>query len=133
MAAAVETLTEPVVPGTPDPDNCKRGKADPWAAVGASDRCRWGSKEKEASEKTAIFLNHNQKLCSVVSGQCTEAIVARIESPKDCKAVSKARTSIGLFKIIQGLSQNVQDGTHLAQTICTQKKQPCKMVQGRAS
>lgn len=76
------------------------------------------------------MINQNQKLHSMVIGQCTKAILARIELHGNCKQVSKDRTAIGPLKITQGIMLDVQDQKCSAQTVRTQKRQLCKMVQG---
>lgn len=131
MAAAVEKLVEPKVPATPDPPGHARGDADPWKAVDTLDKHRWETKEKEAAKKESAPDTQNQKLCSVVIGQCTEAIIARIESSKPHGQVSKDRTSMALLKTIQSIVLDIQDQTCVAQTVHIQKRQLHKMAQGQ--
>lgn len=130
MAAAVQKLKEPTVPATPDPAGHKRGDADPWKAMAASDGHRSEAKEKEAAKKVTVLDPQKQKLCSVIIGPCTEAILARIELHKGFPTVSKDRTAIGLLKIIQTIMLDIQDQTCVAQSVCVQKRQLHKMEQG---
>lgn len=112
MAKAVETLAEPVVATPAPPANY----GDP-TKVNQAEKYLWEQEVKEAIRDKRDLKRGVEQLYSLVIGQCSEAMMARIDNHKDYAQVLADRNSIGLLVIIKSICFNFHDQKYVPQSI----------------
>jgi len=125
MAKAVETLAEPVT-ATPSPP---ANYGDP-TKVDQADKHLWEQEVKEAIRDKRDLKRGTEQLCSLVIGQCSEAMIARVDNHSDHAKVLADRDGISLLVIIKSTCFNFHDQKHVLQSIHEAKVRFYSMRQG---
>ena len=126
MAKAVETLKKPVIVTNPSPPTgCGT------SAVDTAEKFLWEQEIKESIRDKKELENGVQQLHSLVIGQCSETMMARVDSHTDGKTVIAARDGIGLLKIIKAICFNFHDQKYIPQSIHEAKQRFYSIQQGQ--
>jgi hypothetical protein len=126
MANAIDKLRAPTVSEPSPPDNYGTDKVD------AAEKFKWEMQMKEIYRTQEDIKRLVQKLYSLVLGQCTDALVARVEAHNKYAMASAARDGIELLSIIKSICFNFQDQKYVPQSIYKSKKRWYKIEQGRS-
>lgn len=97
MAKGVETLTSPTLSQPKPPDNFGTDKCD------AAESYVWQAELKEYMRDKKEIAKQIQQLYALVIGQCTDALVARVEAHPKFATVSDTRDGIALLTVIQSI------------------------------
>ena len=111
MANAIDKLAAPKVSEPPPPADYGTDRVD------AAEKFKWEMKMKEIYRTQEDIKRLVQKLYSLVLGQCTDALVARIEAHSKYTAASVVRDGIELLAIIKSICFNFQDQKYVPQSI----------------
>ena len=114
---AVEKLVTPVITGPPPPTGYDTGNADP------ADKYIWETEIMGVSRQRAKVKEQIQQMYSIVLGQCTDAMIARIEAHMDYPTTSEKSDGVALLKIIKSVSFYFHDQKYAPQSIHEQKRQ----------
>jgi hypothetical protein len=125
MANAIDTLVAPTITEPTPPVGYGTKVVD------AAEKFKWEMKMKEIYRTQEDTKRLVQKLYSLVLGQCTDALVARIEAHGQYPQASTTRDGIGLLVIIKSICFNFQDQKYVPQSIFEAKKRWYKIEQGR--
>ena len=106
----------PVIDGPPPPTGYDTGSADP------ADKFMWETEVQQTSRKREKVEDQIQQLYSIVLGQCTDAMVARIEAHADYMATSDASDGVALLVMIKSISFYFHDQKYAPQSIHEQKR-----------
>jgi hypothetical protein len=126
MANAIDKLAAPTVSEPPPPANYGTDQ------VNAAEKFKWEMQMKEIYRTQEDIKRLVQKLYSLVLGQCTDALVARVEAHSKYTTASVARDGIELLSIIKSICFNFQDQKYVPQSIYESKKRWYKIEQGRS-
>ena len=113
---AVEKLVTPVITGPPPPTGYDTGNADP------ADKYIWETEILAVSRQRAKVKEHIQQMYSIVLGQCSDAMIARIEAHMDYPTTSEKSDGVALLKIIKSVSFYFHDQKYAPQSIHEQKR-----------
>jgi hypothetical protein len=100
--------------------------------VNAAKKFNWEMQMKEIYRTQEDIKRLVQKLYSLVLGQCTDALVARVEAHSKHAMTSAARDGIKLLAIIKSICFNFQDQKYVRQSIYESEKRWYKIEQGRS-
>jgi len=125
MAKAVETLKKPTVATPPPPADYRTDKGDPAA------KHLWEQEAKEAIRDKVDLDRAVKQLYSLVTGQCSEAMLARLEAHSECPALDASRDAIGLLRVIKSICFNFHDQKYTPQSIHEAKVRFYAIRQGR--
>jgi len=112
MTKAVETLFEPVIATPAPPANC----GDP-TKVDHADTFPWKQEVKEAIRDKRDLRRGIGQLCSLVMGQHSEAMIARVHNHKDYSKFLAGRDGIGQLDVIKSICFNFHDQKYVPQSI----------------
>jgi hypothetical protein len=125
MANAIDKLKAPTVSEPLPPANYGTDQ------VNAAEKFKWEMQMKEIYRTQEDIKRLVQKLYSLILGQCTDALIARIEAHSKYATASVARDGIELLAVIKSICFNFQDQKYVPQSIYESKKRWYKIEQGR--
>jgi len=125
MVKAVETLTKPTITTPKPPADHGQEKSN------LATKFLWEQEANEAIRDRKEVDSGIQKLYLLVYGQCSEALIARIQLHGKFKKVSDDQDGIELLKIICGICFNFQDQKYVPQSIHEAKKRFYSIGQGK--
>ena len=111
MARAVESLADPVVDAPAAPANYGTPQVD------QAEKFEWEQAMKEVIRKRREVKNQVQQLYSLVTGQCTEAMMARVEAHPDYEVTNDARDGVALLRIIRSICFDFQEQKFIQQSV----------------
>ena len=82
--------------------------ADPTVGATAMEQCIWEKKVDEFIKRESIYEQNVQNIYSVILGQCTDAMRAKLESQQNYEQVSEDSDVIKLLRMIRGIAFNFQ-------------------------
>jgi Reverse transcriptase (RNA-dependent DNA polymerase) len=85
----------------------------------------WKSDHKEYRERTRVYDDFKAGLCSIVLGQCTEALTSNIRSNNAFAAAQQ--DGIAMLMIIRDIMNNVEGHRNIADAICEMEETFYKM------
>jgi len=112
MAKAVETLAEPAITAPSPPADY----GDP-TKVDQAAKYLWEQEVKEVIRDKRDLKRGIEQLYSLVIGQCSEAMIARVNNHSDYAKVLADRDGIGLLVIIKSICFNFHDQKYAPQSI----------------
>ncbi|KAL3935506.1 MAG: hypothetical protein SGARI_002947, partial [Bacillariaceae sp.] len=116
ISVAIETLKPPNIATPPAPPGYGTEK------VNAADKFVWEAELKDILRDRKELTRQIAQLYSLVVGQCSEPMVARIEAHPDYKKTSDDRNDIGLLRIVRSICYDFQDHKYSAQSIFEAKR-----------
>lgn len=125
LATAIEAMEQPTIDVPPAPANYGTPQVNP------TEKFLWEQKAKNALSQGEKMDNHIQQLYALVYGQCSEAMLARVEAHPEFGDVSGRRNGIELLQIIRGICFNFQDQKYVPQSIYEGKLRLHNLRQGR--
>lgn len=119
---AVEQLSIPTVliPGDIDQTNAS-----------ASEKRIWEKQIDQYVKRLDQLEENIRTLYSIVWGQCTDALIAKVEATTDYAAASLDNNGIELLKIIKSIAFNFQSQKYLAQAVHEAKRRFYTQFQGK--
>jgi hypothetical protein len=116
MAKGVETLTSPKMTQPASPEHFGTDKCDATASY------VWQAELKEFMRDKKEIAKQTQQLYALVIGQCTDALVARVEAHPKFATVADNRDGIALLIIIKSICFNFQDQKYVPQSVFETKR-----------
>ena len=123
MSIAVEKLEAPTVDMPNAPPHYGTPQVDP------TEKYIWELEARKTLKKRNEIRQQNQQLYALVTGKCTEAMLAKIEAANNYATINEQRDGIELLIVIRGICYTFQDQRYVPQSIHEAKQRLYAMKQ----